>query len=85
MSSGAIFGEAALISEVPRTANIVAKNDVEVLIVTQETLKKTMATMPEIMVKVMFNLAAILSERLQEQTALVAREDPRPQTKAPAS
>lgn len=38
LGTGSIFGEAALVSEVPRTADVIATEDVEALILTREIL-----------------------------------------------
>ena len=66
LGTGSIFGEAALVSEVPRTADIIATEDVEALILTREILQRAMEGMPNIMVKVLFNLSMILAERLRD-------------------
>ena len=69
LGMGSIFGEAALVSEVPRTADIVATEDVEALILTREILQRAMEGLPNIMVKVLFNLSMILAERLRDSVA----------------
>ena len=69
LGMGSIFGEAALVSEVPRTADIVATEDVEALILTREILQRAMEAMPNVMVKVLFNLSMILAERLRDANA----------------
>ncbi len=84
LGSGTIFGETALITEVPRTADVVAQNDVEVLILTQEVLKKAMISMQPIMIKVMFNLSIILAERLREATEKLGAQTATPAKAAPA-
>ena len=55
----------------PRTADIVAKEDVEALILTREILQRAMEGMPNIMVKVLFNLSMILAERLRDAVVSV--------------
>lgn len=65
LSQGDVFGEVAFLSESPRSANVVAMCDAEVLVLTQAFLKKVMEAMPRITVKVLFNLALVLCERLK--------------------
>lgn len=66
LGRGEIFGEIALISSAPRTADVVALEDVEVLILSQDFLEKGMRTMPDIMSRVLYNLSMILVERLRD-------------------
>ena len=68
LGRGEIFGESALISSAPRTADVVAHEDVEVLILSQDFLEKGMRTMPEIMSRVLYNLSMILVQRLRDST-----------------
>ena len=72
LGRGEIFGESALISSAPRTADVVAHEDVEVLILSQDFLEKGMRTMPEIMSRVLYNLSMILVERLRDSTTRIA-------------
>lgn len=65
-------------SEVPRTADIIATEDVEALILTREILTRAMEGMPNIMVKVLFNLSMTLPERLLNTVALQGGGDLRP-------
>ena len=65
-------------SEVPRTADIIATEDVEALILTREILTRAMEGMPNIMVKVLFNLSMTLPERLRNTVALQGGGDLRP-------
>ncbi len=47
---------------------MVAVEDVEVLIITQEYLRSVMRAMPEVAVILLFNLSRLLSERLGAST-----------------
>jgi hypothetical protein len=69
LGRGEIFGESALISSAPRTADVVAHEDSEVLIMSQDFLEKGMRSMPEIMSRVLYNLSMILVERLRDNVS----------------
>jgi len=76
LGSGAIFGETALITAAPRTADVIAETDVEALVLTEDFLRKTMRAMPDIMVRVLFNLSMILAERLAASTQQIGGSAP---------
>lgn len=76
LGSGAIFGETALITAAPRTADVVAESDVEALVLTEDFLRTTMRRMPDIMVRVLFNLSMILAERLAASTHQIGGTTP---------
>ena len=65
---GAVFGEIAYLADTPRSADVFAISDIEVLVVTQDTVRKAMQQMPEIACRVLFNLSLILCERLRDST-----------------
>ena len=56
--------------------DVVAETDVEALVLTEDFLRKTMRTMPEIMVRVLFNLSMILAERLAASTQQIGGAPP---------
>ncbi len=68
LGRGQIFGEIAYISEMPRSADVVALTELEALILTQDNLKALMAALPEISSRILFNLSVILCERLHMST-----------------
>ena len=72
---GDIFGEVAYVTEVERSATVVALTDIEILVVTQAMLKKMMKTMPEAACQVLFNLSLILCERLSHSTETLTIEN----------
>lgn len=71
LGRGELFGESALISSAPRTADVVALEDVEVLILSQDFLENGLRTMPDVMSRVLYNLSMILVERLRDSTSLL--------------
>ena len=68
LGPGEIFGEMAFVSKSPRTAEVIAKTDVQVLILTQSLFKRATKKMPEIVAKVLLNLSLILVNRLRTST-----------------
>ena len=76
LGSGAIFGETALITSAPRTADVIAETDIETLGLTEGFLRKSMRAMPDIMVRVLFNLSMILTERLAASTQQIGGATP---------
>jgi len=65
---GDAFGEIGFLSAEPRSADVVATDDVEVLVLTQEYLKRAMEALPAIAAKVLFNLSLMLCQRLKDTT-----------------
>ena len=65
LGQGEVFGEVAFLSTTPRSANVVALADCEVLVLTQQFFEKVMKSMPAITAKVLFNMALILCDRLK--------------------
>ena len=68
MERGDLFGEIALFSESRRTADVIAAEDSEVLVMTQEFIERSMKAIPDIVSKILFNLTKILCERLGAST-----------------
>ena len=68
MQRGEVFGEMALVRHNPRTADVVAKDPVEVLAVDQRFLERLQRRYPRIASKVFLNLTRIVSDRLQRMT-----------------
>jgi hypothetical protein len=66
---GGIFGEMAYLNAEPRSADITARENTEILVVTQDTIKASMEKMPEVAARVLFNMSLILTERLKDTSA----------------
>jgi predicted RND superfamily exporter protein len=63
---GEVFGEMGLLRHHERTADIVATEDVEVLAVNERFLSRIKRRYPRIGAQIFFNVAKILSDRLEE-------------------
>lgn len=69
LGKGAVFGEIGFLADTPRTADVVAITDGEVLVLTQQVMTRAIAEMPAVAARVMLNLSLILCERLRATTA----------------
>jgi predicted RND superfamily exporter protein len=63
---GDVFGEMGLVRHHERTADVVATEDVEVLAVNERFLSRVKRRYPRIGAQIFFNVAKILSDRLEE-------------------
>ena len=68
LGQGQIFGEIAFVSKTPRTARVVAKTDMKLLVLTQGFFKRATQKMPDIVSTVLLNLSVILCDRLRDST-----------------
>ncbi|MGZ3182237.1 MAG: cyclic nucleotide-binding domain-containing protein [Telluria sp.] len=66
LGKGQIVGEMAFVSRRARTASVVAIDDVEVLVLTQQFIKDLTRTMPATVIQVLLNLSVILADRLRD-------------------
>jgi len=68
MATGEVFGEIALVSKVPRTADVVALKDLKVLVMDWDSISRITKVYPRIAAKLFLNLSSILGERLAGNT-----------------
>jgi CRP-like cAMP-binding protein len=61
MRDGEFFGEIALLTDTPRTATIVAKSPVRVLVITGQSFQRLCSETPSMQAKVLQALARRLS------------------------
>ncbi len=66
---GDVFGEMGLIRSNERTADVVAEGPLEVMTVDQRALHRVQRRYPRTAAQIFLNLAKILSDRLQRETA----------------
>ena len=68
LGGGDIFGELAFLRETPRSADVVASEPSEVLVLTQAFFRDVMERIPRIAMKVLYNMSIILAQRLHAST-----------------
>jgi uncharacterized protein len=73
---GEVFGEMALVRQDERSADVVAKQDVEVLAVDERFLQRIQRRYPRIAARVFLNLTRILSDRLQRMNERLVASAP---------
>ncbi len=66
---GDVFGEIAFVSLKKRTADVVALNNAEILVLSQKFFEKFMRKHPGIAARVLLNLSATLCNRLESTTS----------------
>lgn len=68
LSRDAVIGEIAFFDSEPRSATVVAKTDVRLLVMTREHFDQLAATYPQLAIKVLFFIGRVLSRRLRQVT-----------------
>jgi hypothetical protein len=69
MGPGEIFGEVAMLSQVPRTADVLAEVPTRLLRLTSEGFKRLMDEHSSLAAKILFNMSRLLATRLGERNA----------------
>jgi len=75
LERGDLFGEVALVTGQPRTAEAVALTDCEVLFFLRESLKEWMESRPKQASRLLINLSEMLAQRLLEANRQLAARD----------
>jgi CRP-like cAMP-binding protein len=68
LSRDAVIGEIAFFDNEPRSATVVAKTDVRLLILTRESFDLLAETNPALAIKTLFYVGRVLSRRLRQVT-----------------
>ena len=68
VTRGVLFGEMGLIRHHKRMANVIATEDVEVLVVNERFLDRMQRRYPRIGAKIFLNIAKILADRLEQES-----------------
>ena len=69
MESGEIFGEVAMLSQTPRTADVLAEVPSRLLRLTSDSFRKLMAEHSNLASKILFNMSRLLATRLGQRNA----------------
>ena len=68
LSRDAVIGEVAFFDSEPRSATVVARTDVRLLILTRERFDELAAKNPALAIKTLFYIGRVLSRRLRQVT-----------------
>jgi len=68
LTRDAVIGEIAFFDSEPRSATVVAKTDVRLLVMTREHFDALAKTYPQLAIKVLFFIGRVLSRRLRQVT-----------------
>jgi CRP-like cAMP-binding protein len=71
ITPGDVFGEVALIDDMPRSADVVAELPCDVVAIPAEDLRTLMATRPEVAAVIFGHICRVLCRRLREATLQV--------------
>ncbi len=76
LGKGQVFGEMSFLNSRPRTADVTALSDVELLALNREFLERIGRAAPEAANRVLLNLAMFLTDRLQATTRNLVERTP---------
>ena len=65
---GQVFGELAFLNRRARTADVIARTDASLLVITQTFLRKSLLQSPDITARFLLNLSLVLCDRLEIST-----------------
>ncbi len=65
---GEVFGEMALASRHGRSATVKAETDMQVLVISQDFLHRAMKSLPEVAMRLLYNLNGVLCDKLLNTT-----------------
>ncbi len=75
MRRGDLFGEVALATELPRTAEVVAIRDCELVFFLRSDLKEWLAIMPKEAARLLQNLSKMLAQRLMDKNKMITQQE----------
>jgi len=75
MQRGDFFGEVALAADLPRTAEVVAVEDCELVFFLRSDLKEWLAIMPKEAARLLQNLSKMLAQRLMDANKRIGKQD----------
>ena len=75
IAEGGLFGEIALVSQIPRTANVIASSDTRLLAIRWESIQRFARFHTRIAAVLFQNLAAIVGQRLAKNDSMTVLRD----------
>jgi len=75
MHRGDLFGEVALAADLPRTAEVVAGQDCELVFFLRSDLQEWLAIMPKEAARLLQNLSKMLAERLMDKNKMISKKN----------
>jgi len=75
MQRGDLFGEVALVADLPRTAEVVAIDDCELVFFLRSDLNEWLAIMPKEAARLLQNLSRMLAQRLMDKNKMIKQDE----------
>jgi len=75
MQRGDLFGEVALAADLPRTAEVIAVEDCELVFFLRSDLKEWLEIMPKEAGRLLQNLAKMLAQRLMDKNKMIKQDE----------
>lgn len=76
LGKGEVFREMALVSLARRHITVKAVTELEVLVISQDFLNRAMKSLPDVAMRLLYNLSGVLCQKLLDVTQNKHRKDP---------
>jgi SulP family sulfate permease len=74
MEPGELFGEVAMLSQTPRSADVIAEGPTRLLQLTSEHFQELMRDHPALGAKILYNISRLLATRLAERNTQLQKD-----------